>query len=87
MALPPGKRHELLSPFDPSQQHRGPARVYPLHLMELGDWFAIDLCPPQKAAAIRAAVVYFRRKHPDARFRVRYVNELGPATIVCARIA
>lgn len=87
MALPSGNRFELLSPFDPRQQTGGPARVYPLHLMEPGDWFSLDQCPPQKTAAIRAAVVYFRRKHPDARFTVRYCPELGPATVICSRIA
>ena len=86
MALPTGTRFELLSPFDPRQQPGRPPRIYPLHLMEPGDWFAVDLCPPQRAAAIRASIVNFRKTYPTTRFSVRYMTELGSATVVCARI-
>lgn len=87
MTIPPGKRFDLLSPFDARQEPGRPPRVYPLHLMECGDWFALDLCTPQKAAAIRAAVVNYRKRFPLSRFTVRYSYDLGPATVICARIA
>lgn len=87
MPLPSGRRLSLLDPFDPRQEPGRRPRLYPFHLMDQGDWFAIDNCPPQRAVAIRAAVVNFRRAHRDRRFAVRYVDELGPATVVCARVA
>ena len=87
MSLPAGRRLSLLDPFDPRQELGKRPRIYPLHLMDQGDWFAVDDCSPQRAVAIRAAVVNFRRAHRDRRFAVRYVDELGPATVVCARVA
>jgi hypothetical protein len=83
-----GARHELLTPYDPRQQPGRPPRIYPLHLMAPGDWFAIDNCSPHRAASIRSAVTNFRKQgHSDQRFAVRYEDSLGPATVVCARIA
>jgi hypothetical protein len=87
MPLPSGRRLSLLDPFDPRQEPGKAPRVYPLHLMDQGDWFAVDNCMPKRAAAIRSAVVNFRRSCPDRRFAVRYLHELGPATVVCARVA
>lgn len=55
--------------------------------MQPGDWFAIDQCPPQRMAAIRAAVTNHRKTYPTQHFTVRYLPDLGPATAVCARLA
>ncbi len=87
MALPPGKRFDLLSPFDPRQEPGRPPRLYPLHLLEPGDWFAVEMCTPQRAAAIRAAVVNFRKAiYRDRRFAVRYTPEAGHGAVACVRI-
>lgn len=87
MSIPSGVRHQLLSPFDPRQEPGRHPRVYPLHLMELGDWFAVDDCTPHRVRSIRSAVVAFRRIHCCRRFAVRRAPDLGASTWVCARIA
>jgi hypothetical protein len=87
MPLPTGQRFELLSPFDPRQEPGRPPRLYPLHLLEPGDWFAVENCTPQQAASIRSSVVNFRRNiYRDRRFTVRFTPEAGHGAVVCARI-
>ncbi len=88
--LPPGRRLELMSPFDPRQEQAGPPKKYPLHLMEIGDYFAIDFCTPQQVASIRSCIANFKKTHPlqqHWRFRVVSCPEAGKfATTVCVRV-
>ena len=88
MQLPPGTRYELLSPFDPAQQPGRPPRIYPFHLMEVGDWFAVHNCTPQQQSSIRGCAGKFLKcGEIGRRFSVRYCRELGLDTVVCARTA
>lgn len=88
MDLPTGERFELLSPFDPRQERGKPARIYPLHLMQPGDWFVVEDCPPRREAAIRASIFNFRKGiNRDRRFTVRNWPDCGPAAVICVRTA
>ena len=86
VSLPPGKKHELLTPWD-SRQPKGGTAVYPLAFMEVGDYFVWPVCGPNRADSIRAAVVYYRRKHPERRFAVKRVEQILPGAVVCARVS
>lgn len=87
MSMPHGRRLELLSPFDPQQEPGTRPRVYPFHLMQPGDWFQVEICTPNRAAAIRSAVANYRKKNRDKRFSVYRPYELGPSAIVCTRVS
>lgn len=87
MSVPAGQCIPLLGPFDSRQEPGKRPRLYPLHLMGQGDWFAVDDDSGRAALNIRAAVVNFRRKHPERRFSVQRCLELGDAAIVCYRVA
>jgi len=87
MTVPAGRCLQLLSPFDPRQELGKRPRVYPLHLLEPTDWFAVEDESGRSAVNIRAAVVNFRRKHPERRFSVRRCSKLGAASVICCRVA
>ena len=88
MTLPPGARHELLGPFDPAQQPGRPPRLYPFHLMEVGDWFAVPDCTLRQRNSIRSCAQSFLKSGEiGRRFSVRYHQPLGRDTVVCARMA
>jgi hypothetical protein len=77
-----------MDPLDPLQEAGVRPRKYPLHLMEVGDWFPVLYAGPHRVNSLRSCIKSFRIR-PDRegrRFRVLSCPDAGPAAVVCVRV-